>query len=240
MRTLVDEKMTVREMVRRFPQVRQALEEMGIDYCCGGDVSLQEAAASQGVAVDALVQALDEATHTATGPEFRDWSIASAAELLDHIVSTHHEYMRRELPRLSALLERVKEAHPAHRPMLERLDHIFAHLREEIELHLRKEEQVLFPLIRRIEADAGIGRPSAPQPIPVANPILQMEREHDAAGQSLAQMRRLTHDYSLPPDACMSFKGLYDGLQAMEADLREHIHLENNILFPKASELERA
>jgi regulator of cell morphogenesis and NO signaling len=123
MKTLVDEKTTVREMVRRFPQVRQSLEEMGIDYCCGGDVSLQEAAASQGVSLDALLQALDEAAHSVTGPEFRDWSIASAAELLDHIVSTHHEFMRRELPRLGVLLDRVKQAHPAHRPMLERLEH---------------------------------------------------------------------------------------------------------------------
>lgn len=240
MKTLLDETLTVRELVRRHPQMRAALEAMGIDDCCGGNTTLHDAAAAQGVGLEALLQALDEAMRVTAGAEVRDWSIVSAAELADHIVARHHEFLRRELPRIAALLAKVRQAHPAHRSMLERLEHIFAHLREEIELHLQKEEKVLFPLIRRIEAAASAPRAKPTMQMPVAGPIRQMEFEHESAGEALVQMRRLTHDYSPPGDACESFKALYEGLRALEADLREHIHLENNILFPKASELERA
>lgn len=238
MKTMIDDKMTVGELVRRHPQVRAAMEGMGIDYCCGGGRTIAEVAAEQGVGIEALTQALDESIHTEAGPEVRDWNIASAAELVDHIVSKHHAYMKRELPRIAALLARVERAHRPHIDMLEDLEKTFVQLRQEIEIHLEKEEQVLFPLIREIEAGkeggaAPGGRHS------VRGPIGQMEFEHQSAGAALARLRQITNDYTLPEDACESFSALYDGLKAIEADLHEHIHLENNILFPKAGEMER-
>ncbi len=123
--------------------------------------------------------------------------------------------------------------------MLERLKHSYTSLKTDIEMHLQKEEQILFPLIRQIEAFQQ-GRGPAPEMHcgSIGNPIRQMEHEHDVAGQFLTQMRQITENYSLPKDACPTFTALYKGLDALEKDLHEHIHLENNILFPKAQDLE--
>ena len=140
------------------------------------------------------------------------------------------------------LADKVYNAHKKnHGPMLSELNKIFENLRADIETHLLKEEQILFPMIKEIEAfAAGKG----PKPVAhcgtVENPIRQMEAEHDAAGNLLAQMRKITQDYALPDDACESFKALYEGLQELEEDLHEHIHIENNILFPKSIVMEKA
>ena len=170
----------------------------------------------------------------------KDWASALPTELADHIEQTHHVFMKQQLPRLGTLLEKVLQVHgQRHGKMLEQLKRTFFSLKTDIELHLVKEEQILFPLIRQLDAyQQGQG------PVPevhcgtVANPIGQMEFEHDQAGQFLAQIRTITSDFQLPEDACETFRALYDGLRDMEADLHEHIHLENNILFPEATEVE--
>jgi regulator of cell morphogenesis and NO signaling len=148
--------------------------------------------------------------------------------------------MREALPRLDNLLNTVIGAHGArHGDMLRALRTTFAGLRQEIEMHLMKEEQVLFPYIRQMEES--VSRSGAVPPMhcgTVRNPVRQMEAEHENAGEALASMRSLTEDYTLPADACPTFAALYEGLQDMEADLHEHIHLENNILFPRAEQME--
>lgn len=233
---------TVKEIVVKFPQTRTVLETLGIDYCCGGRTPLAQAAENAGLSMDQVLSDLHRAleqtesdTHAA-----RDWTVASLTELADHIEQTHHVFMKTQLPRLAGLLDKTLQAHgDKHGDMLRRLQHSLLSLKNDIEMHLVKEEQILFPLIRQMEAfHAGQG------PIPdmhcgtIGNPIRQMEHEHDAAGQFLAQMRRVTHDYALPDDACPTFTALFEGLDAMEKDLHEHIHLENNILFPEAQILE--
>jgi regulator of cell morphogenesis and NO signaling len=144
------------------------------------------------------------------------------------------------LPRLDGLLAKVQKAHSSmHSDMLGQLRHAYDSLRTELEAHLMKEEQILFPLIKETEAFVhGGGAKPVSHCGSVANPIRQMEREHDDAGNELAIMRKLTGGYQLPIDACQTFAALYEGLAAMEADLHEHIHLENNILFPKSIERE--
>jgi regulator of cell morphogenesis and NO signaling len=234
---------TVREVVVEWPQTREVLERFGIDYCCGGGKSLGAAAAEAGVDAESLRRGLQEAMDSApAGGEgaARNWAEATLTELADHIERRHHAFMKEQLPRLDRLFGRVLQVHgEAHGDVLEPLRTTFDALSEEIEMHLMKEEQVLFPFIRSMEAHAeGRGPRAVIHCITVRNPVSQMEREHENAGSALAKMRELTTGYSLPDDACESFRALYDGLQALERDLHEHIHLENNILFPRAVGIE--
>ena len=238
---LMNEKMTVGELVAQYPQARKTLEKLGIDYCCGGKHDLKTAAAEKSVNLDALLAALHEAIDAAASTEVsQNWTTATLAELADHIEAKYHAFMKEQLPRLSLMLAKVKKAHgDNHGQMLTELEDVYLSLREEIEMHLMKEEQILFPYIRQIEAYAN---GSGPKPQvhcgSVARPITQMEHEHESAGHALEQMRKLTNNYAVPDDGCATFAALYEGLAAMEDNLHEHIHLENSILFPKAIELE--
>ncbi len=245
MSVMIDEKTIVRDVVVKHPKTRSLFERFGIDYCCGGAHDLKTAATKQGVDINLLLSELKEAIRLpASGePEAeKDWSVVSLTELADHIEEKHHTFMREQLPRLEALIMKTSQAHKKrHEEMLSALETIFKELKREIESHLMKEEQILFPYIRQIEAFV---EAKGPQPVvhcgSIQNPVRQMEHEHDNAGAALEKMRETTSDYSLPGDACLTFRALYDGLQALEKDLHEHIHLENNILFPKVVEIERA
>jgi regulator of cell morphogenesis and NO signaling len=232
---------TLRDLVAHHPQARHVLERRHVDYCCGGDRPLGQAAEAAGVDYDLLAGELARALdRPRKGADDRDWLHAPAGDLVDHIEQRHHAFMRRMLPAIVELIGKVLKAHAdRHGEMLRKLQFTFHELKEEIRLHLMKEEQILFPLIRQMEA-AAEGRGQVPENHcgTVENPIRQMEHEHDNAGDALARLREMTGDYTLPEDACMSMKALYEDLQAVEADLHEHIHLENNILFPKAVELE--
>jgi len=179
----------------------------------------------------------------------KDWYAAPLGELINHIVDTHHHYIKATaLPRLRSLVPTVLKAHGGqHGEMLHQLQDLYNSLDAELSSHLMKEEQVLFPYIRTIEAQSqkGATQPSSPCGScgacgTVRNPIQQMEHEHESAGQALARLREVTYDYALPVDACPTFVAMYKELQRMEADLHQHIHLENNILFPRAIELESA
>jgi regulator of cell morphogenesis and NO signaling len=237
----IDKETTVGEIAAKWPVVREAMERLGIDYCCGGKHTLAEAAAEKGVDLERVMAAINEAVEQGGSAEDqRDWTTAGLTELADYIEARHHTFMKEQLPRISTLLMKVKRAHgERHGTMLVELDDVFVGLREEIESHLMKEEQVLFPYIRQIESAVAAG-----QEMPrmhcgsIANPINQMEHEHEEAGKALAQMRILTGNYTPPPDACPTFCTLYEALEAMERDLHEHIHLENSVLFPKARDLE--
>lgn len=228
---------TVGEIVVQHPYLRSRLEQLGIDYCCGGKRPLAEVVTEAGLEWDTVMAELGNAMEQRdVGSDATDWNGAPITTLADHILETHHVFLKEQLPRLDALLEKVQNAHGTqHGDMLQKLRDTFDILRNELEPHLIKEEQILFPAIRSIDAFITEG---APQPVihcgSVAYPIQQMEYEHENAGNVLTEMRSITKDYHLPEDACASFKALYDGLKALEADLHEHIHLENNILFPKS------
>jgi regulator of cell morphogenesis and NO signaling len=240
----LDEKTTVRDLVGRYPQTRPVFEKHGIDYCCGGGKSLADATRQCGQElsklIEALQDALDRPTHKSETPE-RNWYAAPLGELIGHIVDEHHAYMKAALPRLRSLISTVQKAHAAqHGDMLRRVQAIFNDLDEDIGSHLMKEEQVLFPFITTAEARAQQGLPMLSGPCgSVCHPIQQMEHEHESAGRALASLREVTYDYALPSDACPTFRAMYEELQRMEADLHQHIHLENNILFPRAIALEK-
>ena len=228
--------MTVGNLVVHHPHLRQSLEQLGIDYCCGGKRPLGKAAEAAGQAWTTVEAVLTEVLAGRSKQTVTDWNTVSLTILADHILEKHHTFMKEQLPRLDGLLAKVQRAHRAqHGDMLSELRRVYDSLRSELEAHLMKEEQILFPAIKGIDAFlAGKGERPVVHCGSVSHPIRQMEHEHDSAGNALAEMRRMTDGYRLPSDACQTFTALYDGLQAMEADLHEHIHLENNILFPKS------
>jgi regulator of cell morphogenesis and NO signaling len=229
---------TVREIALEQPSSIRVFEHYGIDYCCGGRKPLAEACAVSGVEVDAVIAAL-EAAATIAAARIEDWQQKPLKELAAHIIATHHAYVKRELPRLAELAQKVVNRHGATRAELPAIQSALAKLDEELTQHLAKEEAVLFPYIVQLEhaRAAGTSRPASCFGT-VANPIAMMTQEHEAAGTLLAEMRRLSGNFTTPEEGCPTYHAFYDGLREFEQDLHQHIHLENNILFPRAIEME--
>jgi regulator of cell morphogenesis and NO signaling len=217
----------------------RVLEQHGLDYCCGGKQPFDQACLAKGVQPESIMREIAQAKLASVAG--RDWQAAPLDELVKHIVETHHEYLKLELPVLSHRLDTVVSVHGARDPeVLPRMAEVFAALRAELEMHLHKEETILFPFIEQYGRAEVRNRPMPPVPFgSIANPIAMMEREHVGAGDALAEIRALTNNFELPPYACSTVRALYAGLQALEADLHVHIHLENNILFPRAIALEK-
>jgi regulator of cell morphogenesis and NO signaling len=229
---------TVREIALEQPGSIRVFERYGIDYCCGGRKPLSEACAAKDIEVDAVIAALEAAAQI-PAESAADWNAASLAHLCNHIVVTHHAYVRRELPRLAALAEKVVNRHGAARPELPIIQATLARLDEELTQHLAKEEIVLFPYISKLERSVAEGgeKPNGCFGT-VANPIAMMTHEHDDAGVLLEVIRKQSQQFTTPEGACPTYHAFYDGLREFEQDLHQHIHLENNVLFPRAIELE--
>jgi len=237
------DKTSVGEIVAHHPETRRVFELFGIDYCCSGSTTLEDAVARRGVPLDALRSALDDAIRaTPAQPVERNWLDASLSELVDFIEETHHMFLKQEMPRLYGLFIKVLQANGSqHGEILVPLEEIFELLKAEIELHVFKEEHILFPYIRKAELYAEGRGPKPEFHLPsLESPVRQMQYEHDDADVALRRMRQITSNYTLPKDASEDFRALYDGLQAVEDDIHQHVHLENNILFPRALELERS
>jgi regulator of cell morphogenesis and NO signaling len=237
---MINSNTTVREIALQMPESTRVFERLKIDYCCGGNQPLADACASAGLDVDALVALLGEVAESkpknATGQDFQNTSLT---DLIDHIVNTHHVFTKSEMDRLEALTAKVINAHGERHTELIQLGELLTALCADLRPHMFKEEQVLFPYIVSLTraSDQNQRPPFAPFGT-VNNPVRMMMREHDVAGQLLREMRALTSDYKVPPDACVSYQTLYQALENLETDLHQHIHLENNILFPKAVGLE--
>jgi len=228
----VTPEMTVGEIVAKYPATMRMLEALGIDYCCGGKRTLTDAALAAQMPVESVLAVLRTTIAQAQqAPAVeRDWQAAPLDELMEHIVATHHTFMHQELPRISEMMERVVRAHGAkHGEMLTPMAETYAALRAELESHLADEEERTFPMIRRLLTGARDKQ--------IAQAVGELEHEHEAAGEALARLRTLSHDYQAPADACTTFCALYDALQGVERDLHQHIHLENNILFPRIRQI---
>ena len=233
----IDTQRTVAEIALERPQAAAVFERLGIDYCCGGRKPLAAACEEAGIDLDRVEGLLEGVGNDQLGTE--NWSDQSLASLVGHIVEKHHAYCREEGLRLQPLLEKVFSKHGEHHPELTQVRIAFTALRNELSIHMMKEEQMLFPYIIALEESAA--RKSAPPRAPfgtVENPVRMMVQEHDDAGHLLKEIRSVTGNFTAPQDACTSFKALYQGLEAFEVDLHQHIHLENNILFPRAVTLE--
>ena len=226
----------VRDVVLENPAAARVLETFGIDYCCGGDRSLAQACRAAGRSTEEVGAALQELD---SAPSETNWRGASLTELAQHIVDKHHAFTRAEIVRLRALIAKVASVHIKGHPELDGLRLIFEELAAELIGHMTKEEEMLFPYIAAMEEAARFKRrPPAPMFGTVQNPVAAMIMEHEAAGQALEKMREITKGYTVPPDGCASYQALYQALPNFAVDLHQHIHLENNILFPRSVELE--
>jgi regulator of cell morphogenesis and NO signaling len=230
----------VKEIALSNPGAKRILEEAGVDYCCGGGKSLHDACAHSNVTAEDVLTRLSK-NREQVGPEDTNWRSAPLSELTRHIVQKHHRYVRDAIRRVPALLVKVKEKHGTNHPELAEIESLFLDLGHEMTAHMQKEEMILFPYIDALERSAR-GEETLEPPFfqTVRNPIQAMMQEHDAAGDLLRALRETSQGYAVPTDACMSYRELYESLAAFEADLHTHVHLENNILFPRAVEMEAA
>lgn len=223
----------VADLVIDNPARARVFERLGIDYCCGGDHSLAEACAKHGLDPGTVVRMLDATVEARSAAEPRDWSDASLGELIDHIETTHHDYLRRELPRLEQLLIQVTQAHGAQSPWLEPVLEVFQTLKLDLETHMVSEEERVFPSIRALETNGD----STEKTDLDEDGIEKMIGEHDDTGAALERLRELTNDYTPPENACPKFRAAMDGLRELEEDTHRHVHKENNLLFPRARSL---
>ena len=233
---------TVRELAVENPRATRVFEMLGIDYCCGGNQTLEQACQGRNLSVDEVRNSLQAAEHSAlASQEDRNWQTEPLGDLISHITSTHHKCTRDQIARLGPLFAKVCSVHGANHPELLQLRDTFTGLSQELATHLMKEEMVLFPYIIRMEEAVIEKAPILPPPFgTVQNPVSMMEHEHDSAGNALRSLREISRGYTAPPDACVTYQTLYKALAELEADLHRHIHLENNILFPRAIEMEEA
>lgn len=226
----------VGEIAAQMPASTRVFQKLRIDYCCGGKLPLEEACTRAGVGIDVVLEALEELRNDATD---QDWSTAPLSMLSDYIVRKHHEFTREETEALVVLANKVERVHGENHPEVIEVAFIVRTLQPELYEHMLKEEQILFPFVTELENAGTRNTPRAGFGT-VQNPIRMMMAEHDQAAEMLRRLRVVTSDYALPDGACMSFQALYFRLQELEADLHQHIHLENNVYFPRAIELEQS
>jgi regulator of cell morphogenesis and NO signaling len=227
---------TLNEFVQANMHSSSLFEQVGLDTCCGGQKTLEEACAEKGLDPNQILEmwhagfAAVEEPSSPTEPED-----GSLTEWVEHIVETHHNYLKEAFPRLAGLMEKVVTQHSANHPELQEVRKIFTALRNDLEPHLQKEEQVLFPMIRKLEEATGLPQFHCGS---IRNPIRVMLMEHEQAGELLTSLEEITQGYQVPEDGCESYRSLYQGLKEFDKDTREHIQKENEKLFPQVLEKE--
>ncbi|HEY2291551.1 MAG TPA: iron-sulfur cluster repair di-iron protein [Thermoanaerobaculia bacterium] len=228
----------VSEIVVHNPASTRIFHRHGIDFCCGGKRRLSEVCAERQLDVEQIRREI--ATLDPSEAEEKDWSAEPLAAIVEHILARYHHPLQEELPRLTVMAQKVVRAHGASFPaMIPPLQQRLNELADDLETHMLKEERVLFPYIVALEKTVGAGNPIPRSPFgTVANPIAAMEADHDEAGRLLAEMNRLTGGYQLPEGACNTFRALFHGLAELEREMHLHVHLENNVLFPRAAAME--
>jgi len=227
------------DVVSENVRTATVFEQFGLDYCCHGQQTLEEAAGDRGVALDAVIAALES-----VGPASAEDRAAGTDRLDDLtklIVDRHHRYVRDSIPAIEAWLNKLADRHGARHPELPRVRDTFRQLADELTSHMAKEENILFPYIDALAlAERGGGRAPLSPFGTIQNPVRVMEADHYLAGELLATLRTLTSAYDPPADGCTTYRLCYAELARFEADLHRHIHLENNVLFPRAMDLETA
>lgn len=228
---------TVAEVVSDNIKTADVFKQYGIDFCCGGGVSLERICAKKGIQYDSLSVELENASKDRNHTEnYTSWSLSF---LIDHIVNIHHKYVLVSIEVLNQYVNKVAKVHGHHYTELLEIQGLFREVSEELVAHMQKEEKILFPYIKQlVQIECGEVDYEKPHFQTVTNPIEVMEAEHEGAGAILKRIAKLSNYYSPPEEACNTFRALYSKLQEFEEDLHQHIHLENNILHPKAKALE--
>ena len=227
----ITESTPVAEIAAAVPASVRVFQRHGVDFCCGGKKPLGVVCEEQGLSFAEVASAIEEAA-AAPVTEPQDWSRVPLHVLIDHIVNTYHDALREELPRIETMASRVLRVHGGREPrVLGRIDAIVGELSADLNEHMSKEELVLFPTICAMERGTAGGTTS------ISAPIRVMEWEHDRAGELLGELRNMTGGFAAPEWACQTLRALYHGLEELEASMHVHVHLENNILFPRALRL---
>jgi regulator of cell morphogenesis and NO signaling len=233
------EKITIGEYVAKDFRTAALFSKYGIDFCCNGNRSIEEACQKKSVNPDDLLKEIESVLNTKgdSGIDFNSWPIDLLA---DYIEKTHHRYVSEKTPTLLQFLDKLSRVHGANHPELLQINELFKGCAGELAQHMKKEELILFPFIKKM-VQATISDELIAQPHfgTVENPIAMMMHEHDAEGERFRKIAQLSNDYTPPADACNTYKVTFAMLQEFEQDLHKHIHLENNILFPKATKLEK-
>jgi regulator of cell morphogenesis and NO signaling len=230
--------MTIGEIVAADFRTAAVFERHGVDFCCRGGRTLEQGCRDAAVSVADLVREIDEVSAAPAGnlPRFNEWDLPA---LTSHIVVNHHAYVRQSLPLLLAHSQKIASAHRDRHRELTRVAQLIEDVAAEMTSHMAKEELMLFPYIDALARAAAAGGPAPAAPFgTVDDPIRMMEAEHESAGNAMLEIRELTDGYRVPDDACATYTVCLQELEAFERDLHAHVHLENNILFPKASALE--
>jgi regulator of cell morphogenesis and NO signaling len=230
---------TLGQIAARDLRKAQIFKKYGLDFCCGGKKTVKQACADKGLDVTQIEYELQQADKNfSTRPlPFNEWGLDFLA---DYIVNTHHSYIKKSLPEIRAYATKVARVHGSRHPELLVIQQLVEDIYTELSAHLVKEERVLFPFIKELVVSEKHALASPPAHFgTVQNPITMMETEHEIVGENLAEIRGLSNNYALPQDACASYSLLYRMLDEFEDDLHTHVHLENNILFPKALALEQ-
>lgn len=225
---------TIGDIVKRDFRAAAVFQNFGIDFCCGGKRTVAEACQTQQVPATDVLNEINEACQRpdAGVPQFGDWD---THRLIAYIVERHHDYVRRVLPALGAYSRKLASVHGANHPELHEVVRLVADVDEEMTMHMAKEEKILFPYIASVAEAVSLGKQPPAAPFgSIDNPIRMMEADHDSTGAAVAQIRALTRDYTPPPDACTTYRVCLEELQTFERDLHQHVHLENNVLFPRA------
>jgi regulator of cell morphogenesis and NO signaling len=231
---------TIGEIVADDFRAAAIFQRHGMDFCCHGSRTLEQSCDDAGITAGHLMRELDElaAVPSSGVPRYNTWDLPT---LVSYIVANHHAYVREALPLLVTHSRKIAEVHGSRHPELPRVAQLVQDIADEMTSHMMKEEQILFPYIGSLAAAAAAGRPAPRAPFgSVDNPIHMMEAEHESAGNAMLEIRELTDGYRLPDDGCSTYAVCLKELEAFERDLHAHVHLENNILFPKTSALAAA
>jgi regulator of cell morphogenesis and NO signaling len=231
----IDPGARIGDIVLEQPATLRVFDSFNVDYCCGAHRSLEEACKAAGQDLTTVLEALARREPAEAAVDPAALAGGSLTELMDHIEATHHAYTREALGRLTPLLDKVVQVHGARHPELARVRDCFQALAADLLPHLEKEERILFPYLRALEAGGAVGPMCFGS---VQGPIQVMLSEHEAAGDLLRGIRESSGNFAAPEDACTSFRALYQGLEALEKDLHLHIYLENHILFPRGAAME--
>jgi regulator of cell morphogenesis and NO signaling len=231
-----DTQQTVGEIVSHSPELARVFERLGIDYCCRKDRTVEEVCSQKGLDPQLLFLRLQKYEPAASLPALPvDSAAMSLTELVNHIEQTHHVYLRDELPRLSEMINEMAAVHAEQEPRLPLIQKTLRAMAGELWAHMMKEEMCLFPMIRQLEA---CERPPKFHIGSIADPVRRMELEHDMAERALEQLREYTNGFVPPAWACGMYRAMLEALRLLEKDMRVHIHKEDDVLFPRALELE--
>lgn len=233
MEMIFDRTWKIGDIVARVPKTSDVLKAYKIDFCCGGNRPISEAIEAHELNEEEVLTKINEVYYEVkeAQSEFRDWVTSSYSDIIEHIVNTHHAYLNTEMPVISEYVTKILRVHGLNHPELSRVHKLFHQLKADLDHHSIKEEMDAFPLIKDYEND-----PKADKLPLLGQVITALENEHDDAGDLLKEIRRITNDFELPEDACTTYRITFQKLEEFESDLFQHIHLENNILFPRVLE----